>query len=47
MKGYTSKDFWTREENKDKKPKNWRKPSKEKTIIAVESKKNEKIIEYG
>jgi hypothetical protein len=44
MKGHTSKDFWTREENKDKRPKNWKKPREEKAIIAVESKKNEKII---
>jgi hypothetical protein len=44
MKGNNSKDFWSREENKDKRPKTWRKPSKEKAVIAVKSKKNEKII---
>jgi hypothetical protein len=43
MKGHTFKDCWTREENKDKRQKNWRKPSEEKAVIAVESKKNEKI----
>jgi hypothetical protein len=47
LRGHTSKDCWTRKENKDKRPKNWRKPSKEKAVIAVESKKNEKTIEYG
>jgi hypothetical protein len=46
MKWHASKDCWTREENSDK-TKNWRKLSKEKAIIAVESKKNEKIIRYG
>jgi hypothetical protein len=38
MKGHTSKDT---------RPKNWKKPSKEKAVVAVELKKNEKIIEYG
>jgi hypothetical protein len=47
LRGHTPKDFWTREENKDKRPKNWRKPSKEKAVIAVESKENEKIFGYG
>jgi mRNA degradation ribonuclease J1/J2 len=47
LRGHTSKDCWTREENKDKRPKNWRKPSKEKAIIAVKSKKNENIVKYG
>jgi hypothetical protein len=47
LRGRTSKDCWTREENKDKRPNNWWKPSKEKAVIAIKSKKNEKIVEYG
>jgi hypothetical protein len=47
LKGNTSEDFWTREENNDKRPKNWGKPSEEKAVIAVKSKKNDKIIEHS
>jgi hypothetical protein len=47
IRSRTSKDCWTREENKDKRPTNQQKPSKEKAVIVVKSKKNGKIIEYG
>jgi hypothetical protein len=47
LNGHTSKDFLTREESKDKRTESWRKLIEEKAVIAVESKKNEKIIEYG
>jgi hypothetical protein len=47
IKDHTSKDFWTREEKKGKRPTNWKSSSKGKDVIAIESKKTEKIIKYG
>jgi hypothetical protein len=44
IKGHISKDFWTREENRDERSKNWKKPSKEKAVIAVESKKMRRLF---
>jgi MinD superfamily P-loop ATPase len=45
--GHTTKDCWTREENKSKRPPNWKKPSEEKMNISAEKKRrSEKVVEY-
>jgi hypothetical protein len=41
-----SKECWTKEENKAKRPKNWKIPSHEKVITTVDLCSN-LIIEYG
>jgi hypothetical protein len=47
IRGHTTKDCWTREENKSKRPHNWKKPSEEKMNISVEKKRSyEKVVNY-
>jgi hypothetical protein len=47
LRGHTTKDCWTREENKHRRSPNWKKPTNEKAAIAIETKKDEKIVKYG
>jgi SepF-like predicted cell division protein (DUF552 family) len=47
IRGHTTKDCWTREENKSKRLPNWKKPSEEKMNISVEKKmSSEKVAKY-
>jgi Zinc knuckle len=49
LKGHRSKDCWNKEENKDKRPANWKKKGQEKAAITVEKseKGEEKSVEFG
>jgi hypothetical protein len=47
FRGHTTKDCWTREENKNKRLPNWKKYLEEKMNILVEKKRNsEDVVEY-
>ena len=49
LNGHRSKDCWNKEENKDKRPANWKKRGQEKAAITVEKneKAEEKSVEFG
>jgi hypothetical protein len=44
LRGHLSKDCWTREENKDKRPENWRRSKQEKAAVSIEKQKS---VEFG
>jgi Zinc knuckle len=49
LNGHRSKDCWNKEENKDKRPANWKKRSQEKAEITVKKSKKgkENSVEFG